>query len=164
MRGKHITKPIEEVIREANELAADGVRELIIVAQDTTYYGMDFYGRTRLTDLLRELDGVDGVGVDSHTLCLSGTHFRRTARHARECQQDHSLSGYAAPTHQRPRIAANDPTSRSHTSHRKTLAYPSHQVERPCHPHDVYCWIPRGKPMPNSRSCGNSLRTSSLKD
>jgi ribosomal protein S12 methylthiotransferase len=61
MRGKHITKPIEEVIREANELAADGVRELIIVAQDTTYYGMDFYGRTRLTDLLRELDSVDGL-------------------------------------------------------------------------------------------------------
>src|SRR5262249_57392267 len=56
MRGKHVTKPIEEVIREANELAADGVRELVIVAQDTTYYGMDLYGRTRLAELLRELD------------------------------------------------------------------------------------------------------------
>lgn len=61
MRGKHITKPIEEVVREANELVADGVRELIIVAQDTTYYGMDLYGRTRLTELLRELDRVDGL-------------------------------------------------------------------------------------------------------
>ena len=61
MRGKHVTKPIEEVIREANELAADGVRELIIVAQDTTYYGMDLYGRTRLADLLRQLDRVDGI-------------------------------------------------------------------------------------------------------
>jgi ribosomal protein S12 methylthiotransferase len=61
MRGKHITKPIEEIIREANELVADGVRELIIVAQDTTYYGMDLYGRTRLADLLRELDRVDGL-------------------------------------------------------------------------------------------------------
>ena len=61
MRGKHVTKPIEEVIREANELAADGVRELIIVAQDTTYYGMDLYGRTRLAELLRELDRVDGI-------------------------------------------------------------------------------------------------------
>jgi ribosomal protein S12 methylthiotransferase len=61
MRGKHITKPIEEIIREANELVADGVRELIIVAQDTTYYGMDLYGRTRLTELLRELDRVDGL-------------------------------------------------------------------------------------------------------
>ena len=61
MRGKHVTKPIEEIIREANELAVDGVRELILVAQDTTYYGMDLYGRTRLTELVRELDRVDGL-------------------------------------------------------------------------------------------------------
>src|SRR5689334_16304849 len=61
MRGKHVTKPIEEVVREARELAADGVRELIVVAQDTTYYGMDLYGRPRLAELLRELDRVDGI-------------------------------------------------------------------------------------------------------
>src|SRR4051812_19062707 len=61
MRGKHVTKPIEEVVREAKELAADGVRELIIVAQDTTYYGLDLYGRTRLAELVRELDKVDGI-------------------------------------------------------------------------------------------------------
>ena len=61
MRGKHITKPIEEIVREARELAADGVRELIVVAQDTTYYGMDLYGRTRLAELLHELDKVDGI-------------------------------------------------------------------------------------------------------
>jgi ribosomal protein S12 methylthiotransferase len=61
MRGKHATKPIEEVIKEARELAADGVRELIVVAQDSTYYGMDLYGRPRLADLLRELDQVDGI-------------------------------------------------------------------------------------------------------
>src|SRR5229473_3455194 len=61
MRGKHVTKPIEEVIREAKELAAHGVRELILVAQDTTYYGMDLYGRGRLAELLRELDRVPGL-------------------------------------------------------------------------------------------------------
>jgi ribosomal protein S12 methylthiotransferase len=61
MRGKHVTKPMEEVLREARELAADGVRELIVVAQDTTYYGMDLYGRVRLAELLRELDRVDGL-------------------------------------------------------------------------------------------------------
>src|SRR5437764_116903 len=61
MRGKHVTKPMEEVIREARELAADGVRELIIVAQDTTYYGLDLYGRVRLAELLRELDRLDGL-------------------------------------------------------------------------------------------------------
>lgn len=61
MRGKHATKPIEEVVTEARELAADGVRELVIVAQDTTYYGMDLYGEPRLPQLLRELDQIEGI-------------------------------------------------------------------------------------------------------
>ena len=61
MRGKHVTKPIEQVVAEARELVDDGVRELILVAQDTTYYGLDFYGRTRLAELLRELDQIDGL-------------------------------------------------------------------------------------------------------
>ena len=61
MRGKHVTKPIEEVVREARELAADGVRELILVAQDTTYYGLDLYGRVRFAELLRELENVEGI-------------------------------------------------------------------------------------------------------
>ncbi len=59
MRGKHYTKPMEEVISEARELAADGVRELVIVAQDTTYYGMDLYGEPKLAELLRQLDQVE---------------------------------------------------------------------------------------------------------
>ncbi|MCA9221750.1 MAG: 30S ribosomal protein S12 methylthiotransferase RimO [Planctomycetales bacterium] len=61
MRGKHASKPIEAVRREAEQLAADGVRELIVVAQDTTYYGLDLYGETRLAELLRELDQVEGI-------------------------------------------------------------------------------------------------------
>ena len=61
MRGKHATKPIEEVIAEAEELAADGVRELVIVAQDTTYYGLDLYGQTRLVELLERLEEVRGI-------------------------------------------------------------------------------------------------------
>jgi ribosomal protein S12 methylthiotransferase len=61
MRGKHVSKPLEEVLREARELAADGVRELIIVAQDTTYYGLDLYGRVRLAELLRQLEAVEGI-------------------------------------------------------------------------------------------------------
>lgn len=61
MRGKHVTKPMETVIAEAQELAADGVRELVIVAQDTTYYGRDLYGETRLPELLKELEKVEGL-------------------------------------------------------------------------------------------------------
>ncbi len=61
MRGKHASKPIEDVLAEARELAADGARELIVVAQDTTYYGMDIYGQPRLAELLSALDQVDGV-------------------------------------------------------------------------------------------------------
>jgi ribosomal protein S12 methylthiotransferase len=61
MRGKHVTKPIDQVIAEARELAADGVRELILVSQDATFYGKDYYGEVRLDRLLRELDAVEGL-------------------------------------------------------------------------------------------------------
>ncbi len=61
MRGKHVTKPVELVLAEARELVADGVRELNIVAQDTTYYGLDLYGEVRLAALLRELDQIEGL-------------------------------------------------------------------------------------------------------
>ena len=61
MRGRHVTKPIEQVVAEATELAADGVRELILVAQDTTYYGMDYYGEVRLAELLEQLEHVPGI-------------------------------------------------------------------------------------------------------
>lgn len=61
MRGKHASKPLERVLAEARELVADGVRELIVVAQDTTYYGLDLYGEPRLGALLAELDQVEGL-------------------------------------------------------------------------------------------------------
>jgi ribosomal protein S12 methylthiotransferase len=61
MRGKHATKPIENVIAEAQQLADQGVRELVIVAQDTTYYGMDLYGEPRLAELLVQLNAVEGL-------------------------------------------------------------------------------------------------------
>ncbi len=61
MRGKHVSKPVEQIMDEARELIADGVRELILVAQDTTYYGLDLYGEVRLAELLRQLDRLDGL-------------------------------------------------------------------------------------------------------
>ncbi len=59
MRGKHASKPLENIVAEAHQLARDGVRELIVVAQDTTYYGMDMYGEPRLRQLLHALEEVD---------------------------------------------------------------------------------------------------------
>ena len=61
MRGKHYSKPIEQVIDEAKRLGDSGVREVVIVAQDTTYYGKDLYGQPRLTDLLTELERIDSI-------------------------------------------------------------------------------------------------------
>src|SRR5438045_3470077 len=61
MRGKHVSKPMEEILREARELAADGGRELIGVAQDTTYYVLDLLGRVRIAELLLGLDAVPGI-------------------------------------------------------------------------------------------------------
>ena len=61
MRGKHATKPMEEVLAEAQQLADNGVRELVIVAQDTTYYGMDLYGEPRLAELLTKLNEIKGL-------------------------------------------------------------------------------------------------------
>jgi ribosomal protein S12 methylthiotransferase len=61
MRGKHASKPMADVLQEAQRLAQAGVRELILVAQDTTYYGMDMFGEPRLRELLLELDQVEGL-------------------------------------------------------------------------------------------------------
>ncbi len=61
MRGKHATKPVEAVVAEAEQLVAQGARELIVVAQDTTYYGIDQYGEPRLAELLERLDQVAGL-------------------------------------------------------------------------------------------------------
>ena len=61
MRGKHRSTPIETLVQEAKRLAADGVKELILIAQDLTYYGLDLYKKRSLADLLRKLVTVDGI-------------------------------------------------------------------------------------------------------
>ncbi|MEY3599717.1 MAG: hypothetical protein RLZZ463_494 [Bacteroidota bacterium] len=61
MRGKHKSKSIEDLVTEASGLAAKGVKELILIAQDLTYYGLDLYGSRRLADLLRALVQVEGI-------------------------------------------------------------------------------------------------------
>ena len=61
MRGKHRSTPIEELVEEAGKLAANGIKELILIAQDLTYYGLDLYGKRNLADLLKELVKVEGI-------------------------------------------------------------------------------------------------------
>ena len=61
IRGGHVSVPMEELEEEARKLAGQGVRELMVIAQDTTYYGIDLYGRRMLAELLRRLCRIDGI-------------------------------------------------------------------------------------------------------
>lgn len=61
IRGEHLSVPMETLLEEARGLAAAGVKELMVIAQDTTYYGIDLYGRRRLAELLEELCRIEGL-------------------------------------------------------------------------------------------------------
>lgn len=61
MRGKHRSTPIEDLVRQAESLAKDGVKELILIAQDLTYYGLDIYKKRNLAELLEALVKVEGI-------------------------------------------------------------------------------------------------------
>lgn len=61
MRGKHQSTPIEDLVFQAKQLAAQGVKELILIAQDLTYYGLDLYRKRALSELLEKLEQVEGI-------------------------------------------------------------------------------------------------------
>jgi ribosomal protein S12 methylthiotransferase len=61
MRGKHLSRPIEELVLEAKNLAKNGTKELLLIAQDSTYYGLDLYKKRNLADLLKNLSDVEGI-------------------------------------------------------------------------------------------------------
>ncbi len=61
IRGAHHSVPMEDLVEEARSLAREGVRELVLIAQDTTYYGLDLYGRRALAELLQRLSEVEGI-------------------------------------------------------------------------------------------------------
>jgi ribosomal protein S12 methylthiotransferase len=61
MRGKHVSRPIEELVRQAEHFARNGVKELMLIAQELTYYGLDLYKERQLPQLLRALSGVEGI-------------------------------------------------------------------------------------------------------
>jgi ribosomal protein S12 methylthiotransferase len=61
MRGKHLSTPIDQLVKDAQNLVKNGTKELILIAQDLTYYGLDLYGKRNLDELLRRLSDVNGV-------------------------------------------------------------------------------------------------------
>ena len=61
MRGKHLSRPIEELVKEARNLASQGTKELLLIAQDSTYYGLDLYKKRNLAELMRHLSDVEGI-------------------------------------------------------------------------------------------------------
>lgn len=61
MRGGHVSRPMEDLVVEAKNLVANGTKELLLIAQDSTYYGLDLYGKRNLAELLRRLSDVEGL-------------------------------------------------------------------------------------------------------
>ena len=61
MRGKHVSKPMEQLVSEAQSLAKNGTKELLLIAQDSTYYGLDLYKKRNLAELMRRLSDVEGI-------------------------------------------------------------------------------------------------------
>ncbi len=108
IRGKHVSKPLEEVIAEARQLVRDGVRELNIVAQDTTYYGLDLYGEPRLAELLVQLEQIEGLEwirlMYLYPMYFSEQLIERPGR----WPEDSSLSRFALAAHQRPGVATDE--------------------------------------------------------
>ena len=157
MRGKHVTKPIEEVVDEARELAADGVRELNLVAQDMTYYGLDLYGRPRLAELLRELDQVEGIDW-IRVLYNYPNYFTD------ELYEALGSATKVVPYLDMPLQHINDRMlklmNRRHTR-AETEAIIARLRESDAGPgaaDDVHRRLPRARPRPSSRSCSRSSR------
>ena len=61
MRGRHISKPMEQNVLEAKNLVSNGVREIMLIAQDSTYYGIDIYKKRMFSELLNKLSDVEGL-------------------------------------------------------------------------------------------------------
>ena len=151
MRGKHVTKPIERVVEEARELAGDGVRELILVAQDMTYYGVDLYGRPRLAELLRELDQIEELDwiriLYNYPSYFTDELYEVLAR----SQADHPLPRHAAAAHQRP--LAQDDESPAHAGRNRGDHHAAASDDSGARPaHHAHRRLSRARRRPSSRS------------
>ncbi len=70
IRGKYISRPIEELVKEASQLARNGVKEMILIAQDLSYYGLDLYKKQALPELVTELLKIESLRMDTASLSL----------------------------------------------------------------------------------------------
>lgn len=61
MRGKHVSKPMDQLVQEAQSLVKNGTKEVLLIAQDSTYYGLDLYGKRNLSELMQRLSDVEGL-------------------------------------------------------------------------------------------------------
>lgn len=61
MRGQHVSKPIENIVREIENLVKNGTKEVMLIAQDSTYYGLDLYGERKLADLMKRVSDINGL-------------------------------------------------------------------------------------------------------
>ena len=71
MRGKHVSRPIESLVDEAKKLVQRGVKEIMLIAQELTYYGLDIYKKRELAKIITCIGRYSGVGMDQVALCLS---------------------------------------------------------------------------------------------
>jgi tRNA A37 methylthiotransferase MiaB len=71
MRGQHISKPIEELVKEAESLVKKGVKEVMLIAQELTYYGLDIYKKRMLARPVASFVRCKRTGMDPFALCLS---------------------------------------------------------------------------------------------
>ena len=100
LRGKYRSRPMNELLDEAAELASAGVKELIVIAQDITRYGTDLNGEHQLAKLLKEL---------CKPLPLPHGHHRRADRRDRQRAEDREVSGYSHPALQRYHFKGHEP-------------------------------------------------------
>jgi ribosomal protein S12 methylthiotransferase len=95
MRGKHVSKTIEEIVAEARNLAKQGVKEIMLIAQELTYYGLDIYKERALSKLLYQLNEVDGIEWIRLHYAYPSKFPLDILDAIRDCEQSVQLPGFA---------------------------------------------------------------------
>ena len=150
IRGPHASVPMETLLEEARKLAAGGVRELIVIAQDTTYYGLDLYGKRRLAELLEALCRIDGIRWIRLHYAYPMAFPDEVIAHPKSANTSTFPSSISPTTSSRPSTAAIPRPRLTSCSTNCGRPFPISRCARPC-------WSAiRAKPKPTSKSFWNS--------